>query len=100
MKKTIIFALIMFTLFFTGCGENTQENYKPTASFKNVKIYKFAVHPYFNSKKMYTSYRPILDLIETQIGDIKIILETSPSYTEYDTKLYRGDFDISLPNPF
>ena len=100
MKKTIIFTFIMFTFFFTGCGEGAQESYKPTASLKSVKVYKFAVHPYLNSKKMYTSYRPILDHIETQIGDIKIILETSPTYADYNVKLYRGDFDISLPNPF
>lgn len=100
MKKTIIFALIILAIILNSCSDSAKESYIPTASLKSVKTYKFAVHPYLNSKKMYISYRPILDLIETEIGDIKLVLETSQTYAEYNKKLYKGDFDISLPNPF
>ena len=49
---------------------------------------------------MYISYRPILDYIESNLDGVSIKLETSSSYAEYNKKLYRGDFDFSLPNPF
>lgn len=100
MKKTIKLTLIIIAFIFSSCGDSSKENYKPTASTKTTKVYKFAVHPYLNSKKMYRSYRPILDLIENEIGDIKISIETSKTYYDYNRKLYNGEFDISLPNPF
>ncbi|MDO8454895.1 MAG: phosphate/phosphite/phosphonate ABC transporter substrate-binding protein, partial [Sulfurimonas sp.] len=74
--------------------------YKPTAKKIHIQTYKFGIHPYLNSKKMYISYRPILDLLESKIEGVKFELETSATYAEYETKLYREDFDISLPNPF
>lgn len=92
---------LLFGIFFVSCNDSSRESaYVPTSKNLKSDTYKFGVHPYLNSKKMYTLYRPILDFIETQMGDIEIILETSATYAEYDAKLYRGDFDFSIPNPF
>ncbi len=89
----------MFLL--TGCNDTEKApTYRPSAKEVNVTTYTLGIHPYLNSKKMHRSYRPILDMIESKAGDIDIVLETSSSYEEYNTKLYRGDFDFSLPNPF
>ncbi len=89
----------MFLL--TGCNDREKSSaYIPSAKEVNLTTYTLGIHPYLNSKKMYRSYRPIFDMIENKIGDIDIVLETSSSYAEYNTKLYRGDFDFSLPNPF
>lgn len=100
MKTSIILTLIVTALLLSSCADSAKKStYLPTAKNINVKTYKFGIHPYLNSKKMHKSYRPILDFIEDKIGDIEIVLETSATYAEYNTKLYRGDFDFSLPNP-
>lgn len=98
MNNIIIF---LIALTFVACTDSDHDHkYTPTSKEMNQTTYKFGIHPYLNSKKMYISYRPLLDYIEAKIGNIKIILETSSSYSDYNTKLYRGDFDISLPNPY
>jgi len=98
----IKYFLILFLIFILGGCEDTapKKHYIPHAQEVENTTYIFGVHPYLNSKKMFLSYRPILDMIENQIGSIKIVLETSSSYADYNKKLYQGHFDISLPNPY
>jgi phosphonate transport system substrate-binding protein len=101
MRNLLLLIFALITFFFTSCQESGNiHSYKPTAKEIHKKTYKLGIHPYLNSKKMYASYRPILDFIESEIGGITLILETSSSYAQYNKKLYRGDFDFSLPNPF
>jgi len=101
MKHIIFIPITFIVLTFTACSDSGKTaSYVPTGKEVKVITYKFGVHPYLNSKKMYQSYRPILDYLENEIGDIKIVLETSVNYAKYEEKLYRGDFDFSLPNPF
>jgi len=101
MKLGLYLATIVSALLLSSCSDsNRKEGYVPASKKMNLETLKFAVHPYLNSKQMYIYYRPILDLIEAKLGNIDIVLETSATYAEYNIKLYRGDFDISLPNPF
>jgi len=101
MKILMISTLVLSMFFLSSCDDTTIESaYMPSGKTIDIKTYKFGIHPYLNSKKMYVAYRPILDLIEKKVGGIEIILETSLNYADYNKKLYRGDFDISLPNPF
>jgi phosphonate transport system substrate-binding protein len=86
---------------FTGCeDQGATPTYEPSGVSVEKRIYKVGIHPYLNSKKMFRSYRPILDLLEERIGNVEFRLETSVNYAAYNVKLYRGDFDFSLPNPF
>lgn len=99
MKHTIL--LFFIIIFFSGCEKQTKEvRYEPKGSVVAKKVYKVGIHPYLNSKKMYKSYRPILDYLEENIDDVEFVLETSQNYAAYELKLYRGDFHFSLPNPF
>jgi phosphonate transport system substrate-binding protein len=93
--------ILISLLLFTACDSRDDASaYRPVAKEVTITTYKIGIHPYLNSKKMYRSYRPILDLVESKVGGVTLVLETSASYAEYNAKLYRGDFDISLPNPF
>ncbi len=101
MKTYKVLLTLVVAFLFTACNDKSDENkYTPLAKKIDKKSYKLGIHPYLNSKKMYISYRPILDYIEMKLVDTDIVLETSSSYAEYNVKLYRGDFDFSLPNPF
>ena len=99
MKKILVVFLI--TIFFVACSDEKQrELYQPTGTVINKKVYVVGIHPYLNSKKMYSSYRPILDYLEKHLENISFVLETSSDYAAYNVKLYRSDFHFSLPNPF
>ena len=98
MKRLFFLSLISF-LFF-GCDDNKIPSYAPQAKTKEFRVYKVGIHPYLNSAKMYEAHRPILDYVENHLGDVQLVLETSLDYADYETKLYRGDFDFSLPNPY
>ena len=99
MKK--IFFILLIAWIGVGCSRSEHRgNYQPTGSIITQKSFIIGIHPYLNSKKMYSSYRPILDYIEMQLEGVEFRLETSANYAEYNRKLYRGDFHFSLPNPF
>jgi phosphonate transport system substrate-binding protein len=100
MRRTTLFAAISL-LFLMACSDSkTSQRYEPKGETFNKKIYKIGIHPYLNSKKMFVSYRPILDYLEANLEGIEFILETSKDYPAYDKKLYAKIFDFSLPNPF
>ena len=101
MKLVSIVIILISSIVLSSCSDDTnKEVYLPSSKEMEIKTYKFGIHPYMNSKKMFIFYRPILDFIEDNMGNIEIILETSSSYSDYNKKLYNGDFDFSLPNPF
>ena len=93
--------LVLFSVMIVGCGEERQTpRYEPKGEIIAKKTYIVGIHPYLNSKKMFKAYRPILDYLEARIEGVTFTLETSQTYARYNTKLYRGDFHFSLPNPF
>ncbi len=96
------FLHIIFVLFiFLGCSSSDEKApYRPTGVAPSVHLYKVGIHPYLNSQKMFRSYRPILDALEKELGNVRFSLETSKDYAAYEEKLYRGAFDFSLPNPY
>lgn len=102
MRKSYIFYIAFVSIvLLSGCtDEESKKRYAPTAAHHEIRTISFGIHPYLNSKKMYSSYRPILDYLQEHIPDTSFVLETSADYARYDEKLYSGKFDISLPNPY
>ena len=93
--------LLVLLLLSVSCNETqTVKRYEPQGVELRKKIYKVGIHPYLNSKKMFVSYRPILDYLESRLENVEFVLETSKDYRAYDKKLYARTFAFSLPNPF
>ncbi|MEA2028761.1 MAG: phosphate/phosphite/phosphonate ABC transporter substrate-binding protein [Campylobacterota bacterium] len=100
MHKLTYF-LLLSLLLSVSCNETqTSKRYEPHGVELRKKIYKVGIHPYLNSKKMFVSYRPILDYLESKLDNVEFFLETSKDYPAYDKKLYARAFAFSLPNPF
>ena len=100
MKQLLFFISILFLLGACDTTNNDSLSYAPAAVKKEFKVYKIGIHPYLNSAKTYAIYRPLFDYFEEQLPDVQLIIETSSDYADYEKKLYRGDFDFSLPNPY
>lgn len=95
----LICAIFLLGLF--GCSKDNAESlYKPTSAPFVSQKYLVGNHPYLNSKKMYNSYRPILDYLESKMDGVFFELETSANYAQYNKKLFSEKFDFSLPNPY
>ena len=59
----------------------------------------FGVHPLHNPQRLYETYGPVVEFINRHLGGVKIELEASRSYEEFDKRLYGRHFHFALPNP-
>jgi len=93
--------LAMF-LLLAGCGDEQQE-YQPSFVAQQAqpeKHYSFAIHPLHNPEMLLERYGPIVDYLNRHIEGAHFTLEASRNYEEFDKKLYAGQLDFALPNPY
>ncbi|HCI14841.1 MAG TPA: phosphonate ABC transporter substrate-binding protein [Gallionellaceae bacterium] len=89
-------------LSLAGCGDGQQE-YQPGFAEKQEqpeKHYSFAIHPLHNPEMLLERYGPIVDYLNRNIKGVHFTLEASRNYDEFDKKLYAGQPDFALPNPY
>lgn len=93
--------LLLTGLF--GC-QSEQEGYQPQGQVVERDYYIFGVHPYLTPEKTFERYAPLLTYLEQHLAqyfpNVSFVLETSQNYAEYEKKLYAGNFQFSLPNPY
>lgn len=63
------------------------------------QVYTLGVVPQFDSRKILTIWRPILDEIAQQTG-IRFRLQGSPSIQKFEKEFQAGKFDFSYMNPY
>ena len=63
------------------------------------QVYTLGVVPQFDSRKILSIWRPILDEIEQQSG-IRIRLQGSPSIPRFEKEFQAGQFDFAYMNPY
>jgi len=101
VKHLKVIFLLAFLFLFTACdNKDANGEYKPQGVSAMQLTYTIGVHPYLNSKRMYLSYRPILDYLEENMQGVRFELQTAPEYEEYEKKLYACVYDFALPNPY
>lgn len=97
-----IMSLLAVLLMISGCGDE-QQVYQPGFAEKQAqpeKLYSFAIHPLHNPEMLLERYGPIVDYLNRNIKDARFVLEASRNYEEFDKKLYAGQPDFALPNPY
>jgi phosphonate transport system substrate-binding protein len=106
MKLNVSFKLILLlfvSVVFYGCDKSKEDIYTVEYSNKPAiknQTYIFGIHPLHNPKRLFEVYQPLVDYLNSHLKDVKIVLEASTNYAEYDKKLFSGHFDFSLPNPY
>ena len=70
-----------------------------TAAADEGPVYTIGVVPQFDSRKILSIWRPILDEIEQQTG-IKLRLQGSPSIPRFEKEFQAGKFDFAYMNPY
>jgi len=101
----LIFILLITIHFISSCENKKNDDYSPqfseTEPFKqSLNIYVFGVHPLHNPERLFAVYQPLVDYINKNSTGYKLKLEASRNYAEFDKKLFGGELDFALPNPY
>lgn len=86
-----------------SCGRQQEPEYQPTFAStpeSQHKVYVVGVHPLHNPKRLHEIYGPIIDAINRSMSGAHFRLEAARNYDEFGKKLYAGDYDLAMPNPY
>ncbi|MFI5180382.1 MAG: phosphate/phosphite/phosphonate ABC transporter substrate-binding protein [Thermoanaerobaculia bacterium] len=93
--------VIAATLFW-ACGRSGSERYTPEFTREGAPAavpLLFGVHPLHNPQHLFEVYGPVVDHLNRNLHQVRIQLEASRSYEEFEKKLYARHFHFALPNP-
>ena len=100
-----IFFLMVF-VSITGC-DNSQEpqpsqgpQYGDSTDNDSKPIYRFAIHPLHNPRKLTEVYQPLINQLNEQIPSAHFQIEASRDYQAYEVKFRARDAEFLLPNPW
>ena len=103
-KKVLIFLpFILFILF--GCDNSSQNNSNSGPVYSQgpeseKKVYRFAIHPLHNPRKLSEAYQPLIDHLNANVTDVHFELEASRDYQAYEVKFRDRMPQMILPNPW
>lgn len=86
-----------------ACSKPTEADYMPelsTAAASAGRVYRVGIHPLHNPQRLMEIYGPIVEAVNAAIPDVDLQLEASRNYEEFEKKLYGGQFDFAMPNPY
>lgn len=90
-------------VLLAACGKAPQADYEPQLSAPAsgaARVYRVGIHPLHNPQRLMEVYGPIVEAVNRAIPEHDIQLEASRNYEEFEKKLYGGQFDFALPNPY
>lgn len=97
------FIILLSALLAAACDNPSQANYQPTLSTQDAaptRIFRVGIHPLHNPQRLMELYGPIVDHLNAAIPEYQLQLEASRNYEEFEKKLYGGEFDFAMPNPY
>ncbi|TAN70440.1 MAG: phosphate/phosphite/phosphonate ABC transporter substrate-binding protein [Magnetospirillum sp.] len=81
-------------------GEAVAQGYKPGGKAKAEDSLIFGIHPYSNPQDLFEAYEPVARYLEGKVPGIRIEIEASRDYADFEAKLAAGHFHLALPNPY
>ncbi|MDH5516844.1 MAG: PhnD/SsuA/transferrin family substrate-binding protein [Gammaproteobacteria bacterium] len=101
-----IYVIPFFLSLIIACEQEvTDKNtnslqYSRTPSHLQQPVYRLAVHPLYNPKKLSEAYQPLINHINHLMPEIKLELEASRNYQTYEKKFRKSEPAFLLPNPW
>lgn len=62
-------------------------------------VYRFAVHPLYNPRRLFSVFIRMMDKINSQACGFKVRLVASRNYQSFEARTRKNDFEITLSNP-
>ncbi|NJD07360.1 MAG: phosphate/phosphite/phosphonate ABC transporter substrate-binding protein [Methylococcaceae bacterium] len=63
-------------------------------------VYRLAVHPLYNPAKLIEAYQPLVDYLNQRLPRIRLMLEASRDYGNFEEKYANRRPEFLLPNPW
>ncbi|MCF7969653.1 MAG: PhnD/SsuA/transferrin family substrate-binding protein [Methylococcaceae bacterium] len=95
--------ILLITCLLTACEQLPEDKplqYSNTPTPNTVAIYRLAIHPLHNPKKLFEAYLPLVNYLNSQLQDIHIELEASQDYQVFEGKFRARKPELLLPNPW
>lgn len=102
-RTYLIGACWLAGLLLAACSRSPEAGYEPQLSERAAgggPIYRVGIHPLHNPRRLMETYGPLVEAVNAAIPEADIQLEASRNYEEFEKKLYGGQFDFAMPNPY
>lgn len=104
MKRVVpAVAALALLLFLSGCEQKPQTTgpqYGVAPSPGAVHEYHLAIHPLHNPAKLSQAYQPFIDYLNGQLKGVRLSLEASRDYANFEEKYQGRTPEFILPNPW
>lgn len=103
MQKLLRFAWLVICCSLVACAPQDEPSYAPTfadTAPAGAKTLIFGVHPLHNPHLLFQVYQPLVDYLNRHQPDLRLRLEASRDYAEFENKLASRHFHFALPNPY
>lgn len=100
---SLITGLVLLAGVFPGYSGNPDvpgPQYGTTPAVAAGPVYRFAIHPLHNPAKLMQAYQPLVDSLNAGLEGVRIELEASGSYANFEEKYNARKPDFLLPNPW
>lgn len=96
-------ALGMLALLFTGCERHPAPQgpiYADQPERPQVQVIRLAVHPLHNPARLLQAYQPLADYLNARLPGVRIEVEASRDYADFERKFRARAPQLILPNPW
>jgi phosphonate transport system substrate-binding protein len=98
-----LFMLMPLMVFLTACDQQPEQQAGPV--YKKISqtekpVYRLAIHPLHNPRKLTEAYQPLIDHLNENIEEVQFELEASRDYQAYEAKFRDRKPQLILPNPW
>lgn len=105
MAMLALWTLLPF--FLSACEPAPQQEQGPKyeradsrPAGTEMPVYRFAIHPLHNPRKLTQAYQPLIDYLSSHIPGVRFQLEASRDYPAYEAKFRAREAEFLLPNPW
>jgi phosphonate transport system substrate-binding protein len=96
--------LLSAALLLGACGRE-DGGYAPRFSARPASapakpVYILGVLPVHNPQMLFDLFQPLVDDLNRHLEGVEIRLEASRDFPSYEEKLYKGHFQLAMPNPY
>ncbi len=102
--RTYSFVLAgLMLVFLAACDQPRQASgpsYHDLPGDNAKPVFSFAVHPLHNPNRLFERYQPLIDRLNSQLPDARIVLEASHDYQDFERKFRARQPAFILPNPW
>lgn len=97
-----LLCVLFLTVVLAGCSEDETVELPQFGTEKavDIQVYRFGIHPLHNPSRLHEIFGPVMEYLNEHIDGAQFRVEASRNYAVYDEKLFAGEFEFSLPNPY